>query len=341
MRILFLALGDRKVASSRIRAWNFAEHLSRRGQEARVIRGASVGAIKEVLFGRWDVIVVQKWVPPLWMILLIRLKAKIVVYDCDDAIYMVDEAKDRVTSAPDANKHRRRAQRVSQRMPRLLRRCDSFTSATRVISSDLNCVASKPGLVFPGPMPARAVDSSSDYRSGMVWLGSPATERYLQPLAPVLSTLHGRLQFTAMGASEASANFGIRTAAWSEEAELDFLRASLFGLFIQPPGDWEERKSGYKILEYVASGVVPVVQKNPQVVDLLPENYPFYFDNGVSSSQFLEVLDQASAMSNTEMDALSKQLKEYTDSRFSYESTVERWLRFIEDLKQTKSGRPL
>lgn len=323
MRILFLALGDRRVASSRIRAWNFASALSRLGYHSSVVVGPSWQGIRAILQRRWDIIVIQKWAAPAPIVLLLRLVSRVLVFDCDDAIYLREEA---------ANRTSRHAKRNSRRLRLVIRLCDRFTVSTSQMASDFSKLRPKtPCLVFPGPMPGEREDVvSPSERVGMVWLGSPATEQYLWPYVGVLERMAVTGGFVAIGGSAESLRRGIQVIDWTEQSEAEELGRSAFGLFVQPDGPWERRKSGYKVLEYVASGVLPIVEGGNAVDALIPVDYPFRFESSGDGKALADVLNVAGALSIERRTQICTELSDYMRARFSYESVVRRWLSFLE-----------
>jgi glycosyltransferase involved in cell wall biosynthesis len=93
------------------------------------------------------------------------------------------------------------------------------------------------------------------------WIGSPTTARYLQMLGQPLSSL-GRMReirLVVIGAEmETLGGIPVETLEWSEATEAEFIQQ--FDVGIMPLYDelWERGKCGYKLIQYMASGL-PVV----------------------------------------------------------------------------------
>jgi glycosyltransferase involved in cell wall biosynthesis len=62
----------------------------------------------------------------------------------------------------------------------------------------------------------------------------------------------------AVGGSELARSIGWEAQPWSEAVERSLLSRASVGVMPQFNDGWSERKAAYKLLEYAASGVLPV-----------------------------------------------------------------------------------
>lgn len=93
------------------------------------------------------------------------------------------------------------------------------------------------------------------------WIGTPSTMEYFDPLKPVLRELarESPMRVVAIGARpDQMAQAPFEAVAWSEEGEVDALRAFDIGVMPLPDTPWERGKCGYKLIQYMAVGL-PVV----------------------------------------------------------------------------------
>lgn len=313
MRSLFLALGNDRIASSRIRAWRFADELRQMGEDVTCVVGPSRQGVREILRGpRWDLILVQKWAMPWWAARLIRLRARKVVYECDDAIYL---------PVPRPSKY---ADRNRKRALRNMKGYDAFQASTPQIEADLRRLGgSKPTFVFPGPVPDTIAAETE--RSGLLWLGSPATQSYVLDIEDQLRDIAGDIAFLAVGVSDDFLSHGLNGVPWSPETQEHWLQTARIGLFVQPRGEWEDRKSGYKILEYISHGVLPIANRVEAAEVILGPDYPFF----VVDEEWADVIRRAHGLSPSEHREIVRALSDRIE-RWSYRSIASSWREFVE-----------
>ena len=95
------------------------------------------------------------------------------------------------------------------------------------------------------------------------WIGSPSTWRYVRPLLPLLRELAEsrgvRVRIVGAGpGARADAFEGLDLVEWSEESEVDEVRAMDVGIMPLPDDIWARGKCGYKLIQYMACAL-PVV----------------------------------------------------------------------------------
>jgi glycosyltransferase involved in cell wall biosynthesis len=93
------------------------------------------------------------------------------------------------------------------------------------------------------------------------WIGTPATSKYLPMLREPLAAAarHYRIVLVTIGASPLD-DFPVPVEphAWSSESEAALLASLDVGVMPLPDEPWERGKCGYKLIQYMASGL-PVV----------------------------------------------------------------------------------
>jgi len=96
------------------------------------------------------------------------------------------------------------------------------------------------------------------------WVGSPVTQRYLLDLKPVLARIcrDHNARVVLVGAQPSFAkelgNVPVEVKPWSEATEVREVARFDIGIMPLPDGPWERGKCGYKLIQYMASGL-PVV----------------------------------------------------------------------------------
>lgn len=96
------------------------------------------------------------------------------------------------------------------------------------------------------------------------WIGSPATAHYLKLLAQPLQQLAKECQFSALAIGarkEQLEGLLFDSLGWSEETETELIASLDIGLMPLENTPWEQGKCGYKLIQYMASGL-PVIASN-------------------------------------------------------------------------------
>jgi glycosyltransferase involved in cell wall biosynthesis len=95
----------------------------------------------------------------------------------------------------------------------------------------------------------------------IVWIGSSLNSRYLLSIADALAYVckaHGAELIVVGGRPVRLPDVPVRFEPWSERTEADVLAAADLGIMPLDDTDWERGKCAYKILQYMAAGL-PVV----------------------------------------------------------------------------------
>jgi len=94
----------------------------------------------------------------------------------------------------------------------------------------------------------------------IVWIGSQATIHYLleiiDPIRKVCNLINGKL--LVVGAKISIPNIQLELVDWSEDSEVAHLKSAHVGIMPLSENKWDLGKCGFKIIQYMASGV-PVV----------------------------------------------------------------------------------
>ncbi|QWF21710.1 glycosyltransferase [Nocardioides sp. LMS-CY] len=168
------------------------------------------------------------------------------MFEIDDAIYLgypgdsvkrAAQLRSRVTGAADA--------------------ADLVTTTTELLAIDLRKLSASPVAVFAGPYP-KPRPSNVVEREGLVWLGSPSTFSNTDVVRAAVRN-EPSLSLCLVGApTSGTPHPNISMVVWSPDAENEALARSRVGVMPQYSDRWSDRKAAYKVLEYLAAGLVPV-----------------------------------------------------------------------------------
>lgn len=94
----------------------------------------------------------------------------------------------------------------------------------------------------------------------IVWIGSPSTVKYLDIVEKPLQQLAKlfNFEFRVIGGVWSASGINVTCVPWTEESEAEEISSCDIGVMPLVNGAWEHGKCGYKLIQYMASGL-PVV----------------------------------------------------------------------------------
>lgn len=271
--LLWLTRYGPEGASSRYRAYQFASPLEaagwqslfepmvpwRAGGLARVSglarRSFRLGRLRGAV-GAGGVVVVQKepLMPPSAFVALaglIRSPRVPVLWDVDDAVWL----------------GRAGAAAMTRRMCGL---ADVVVAGNHLIAERLAGWGADTVVIPTCYTPSASLDRTDrgdDPR--LLWIGSPATAPLLAPYAAVLEDALAaipslRMEFIGGDPpTEIAGHARVEVTPWSPSAELEGLRRAHFGLALQPRDPYADHKCGFKLVQYLSAGLVPIASDGP------------------------------------------------------------------------------
>jgi len=205
---------------------------------------------------RSDVVLIEKEALPFvpWPVEAAILAGARVVVDLGDARFLHHQ------------EHRSRLVRalLGGKIAALVRRADVVVVGNSTLAAWAQSAGARDVVVVPTSIDLsryepRPPDPARPFTIG--WIGSPTTAAYLRPLAPVLADLarRGLADVHLVGAGRgAPADLPASAFAWDEATEVERLARFDVGIAPLARGAWEQAKSPYKLLQYMAMAL-PVV----------------------------------------------------------------------------------
>lgn len=203
-----------------------------------------------------DVVVVQRKLLPRWAVTLLRRRARKLIFDFDDALWLRD------SYAPQGFDDPRRLRRFRA----MIAACDlviagnDFLAAEAVKHTSPERVLVLPTCVEPAKYPV----ASHSNRDGvhLVWVGSRSTlqglERFIQTLAAIGRRVPEVRLKLICDSFLTIPDLPVDQCVWREATEAAEIAEANLGISWIPDDPWSRGKCGLKILQYQAAGL-PVV----------------------------------------------------------------------------------
>jgi glycosyltransferase involved in cell wall biosynthesis len=295
MKILFLSKYSRLGASSRLRCLQYLPSLEKSGVEVVVqslfdddyLKHLYSSGRRPVLRSlycylkrfftiftvrQYDVIWIEKELFPFFPATverLLRIFGPPYVVDYDDAIF----------HNYDLSSHLLIRKTLGKKIDVVMRNALCVIAGNDYLASRAKAAGAKDVVVVPTVVDKDRYLAKRDSTCESLvigWIGSPSTQKYVVDIRQALFSVCE--QFGAciklMGATpqivEELPELPVEVLPWSEDGEVDFIRQLDIGIMPLVDGPWEKGKCGYKLVQYMASGV-PVVASpvgvNVEIVD--------------------------------------------------------------------------
>ncbi|MCB0777918.1 MAG: glycosyltransferase family 4 protein, partial [Chitinophagaceae bacterium] len=209
---------------------------------------------------KYDLVYIHLWVTPLGFPLferLTRLRAKKIIFDIDDLIYLKDlksKATPLVSKLKGAGKPlylMRTSDHVITCTPYLDSFVRKYNSNTTDISSTVDTSHYRPRKDY----------AVRENKIVLGWSGSHSTSKYLHLLDEVFHQLRKEIDFKLIVIGDAGfsiSDIDVEAIAWTEEMELPTISRFDIGLYPLPDEEWVYGKSGLKAIQYMAMGIPTV-----------------------------------------------------------------------------------
>jgi glycosyltransferase involved in cell wall biosynthesis len=193
------------------------------------------------------------WIPLALERLLVSVHAPLVV-DIDDAIFH------------DYDRHPNRIVRglFAQKYDGIFERARLVVAGSEYLAARARAAGAPWVEIVPSVVPVTqyAVREHHDRKTLRIgWIGSPASQHYLEELLPALDILarEGAFELILIGANRTlSTQMPVRMIPWTESGEKSILGEIDVGIMPLPDTPSARGKCGYKLIQSMASGV-PVV----------------------------------------------------------------------------------
>ena len=311
---------NERLPSSRIRIVQMLPHLDALGLVCEAVPYPEDPLSLCSLLRRaadFDLVWLQKVLPGAVESLLWCRLATPIVFDYDDAIMFHIRPRRGAYEAP----------RRARRFRRIVSLAEGVTCGNAYLGGLLP-PGDRPVLVYPSPVPTLVPRHDYSTASGPLrlgWIGHEDNLQSLAMIAPALTavaTTHAFDLVVVSGQSVGVPALRVVHRPWSLEEQYGAPAGFDVGLMpLDGHSPYDRGKCSYKILQYMAAGIVPVATAVGMNAEVIQDG-----KNGrlvESMDQWPRVLDEVLSMRREEMAAMALAGPAFVKARFSYEAHAE------------------
>jgi glycosyltransferase involved in cell wall biosynthesis len=129
---------------------------------------------------------------------------------------------------------------------------------------------------------------NNDHVITLVWIGSPATIKYLDNLKTVFQKFSQSRKFKLkiIGGKFNLPGVDIQEVVWSSESEIEEILTGDIGLMPLNDTLWEKGKCGFKLVQYMACGLPVVASPSPANKEIIEINKTGYIASDTSQWEY-------------------------------------------------------
>jgi glycosyltransferase involved in cell wall biosynthesis len=180
--------------------------------------------------------------------------------------------------------------------------------------------------------------ASSD-RLKLVWIGTPVTAMFLEPLANTLATLrekysHVDIRLIGAGARGREILPFAEVVPWSEATEAEMLSACDIGLMPLPDNDFTRGKCGLKLIQYMAAGLPVVASPVGANCDIVSDGSDGFLAD--TPQQWFAAIERLILSPELRRDFARSGVAKVAE-RYSLQSGFNAWMRILEPHRYTEA----
>jgi glycosyltransferase involved in cell wall biosynthesis len=347
MKILLLPKYHAEGASSRYRLYNYIEYFKKRGHTVDVkpllfdgyvknlyTEGKNsqfklvIDILKRIFFliaykKKYDVLIIEKElftnVP--YFVEGVILKGTAYTLDYDDAISI------------NYKKSKLKRFFFKDKIDKLTKRASVVTVGNKWYWNELTYgkLWYLPTVVDLDAYDFLSMEKKQKNTTIIVWIGSPSTVHYLKTIAEALKELSKKHDFTlrVIGADFSLDGVKVECVRWSQETEFKLIRESDIGIMPLLDTIWEKGKCGFKLIQYMASGIPTISSPEPANEEItLQGSTGFIASNKDEWVKYLSILIEDGNI----REKMGMEARERVKEGYSYQVWGDKFVSLIEGL---------
>lgn len=258
--LLYLAAAGQNLPSVRFRVLPFVAEAQARGLRAewRTVPKTAAGRAGFALtLPRARAIVLQKRLLTTPELAMLRRRAGLVAFDFDDALWTCHP------NVTDPEQRERTARRATEGLARTAARVDLVVAGNSFLAARLKSLARRVEIL-PTPIDTRIyLPPAQRPEAGRItvgWMGTSCNLFFLPEVFAALRQVGDLVRVFVVSDEPCVFPSGLPATflSWSSAAEVEHLQAMDVGLMPLTDDEYTRGKCGFKLLQYMACGAVPV-----------------------------------------------------------------------------------
>lgn len=258
MKVLFLTK-DEKTSSTRIRILNLLPFLKNANIDVTsepIEKNRLKRLLQFIRSKRYDVVVLQKKLMPLFFIRLLRHFSKKLLYDFDDALYFQVESwnvKDNKYQHP----------KRERRFVNTVLSCDGIIAANNTLRKKIISIKQElKTFIIPSAVETDGFSLKKEFkisnRPVLAWIGTSNSQHYFNYILPALQNVYKEKPFILNIISDKPVNLqgiDVKFSPWHVQGQYEELKKCDIGIMPLSPDPFSKGKSSYKLLQYMSCQV--------------------------------------------------------------------------------------
>ncbi|MBT8763332.1 glycosyltransferase [Desulfohalobiaceae bacterium Ax17] len=311
MKIVFLTQGDRNHPSSRFRVFQYLDLFNRDGIDIFAVRYPKKFFQKLKICIRnfnADILFIQKKIPSMFDIILFKSFFKTIVFDFDDAIW----------TKTNLNLGEKIKQKKIAKIKRLADNIDLVLCGNSYLYSFLKKYTKTKIKILPTPYEPPTLNRDKKEftlsKINILWIGTKYNLNYLKIWENSLAKLQCKFNFNIIICSNLDNinndyfKFKFLYHKWSIITEEKLLKECHIGLMPLPNNEYTKGKCGFKLIQYMANGLIGIASNVGFNNELISDGYDGFLckDNDDLKSIITNIFSGRIDLTNISLNAIKK-----------------------------------
>lgn len=335
LKIIYLTQSGPDLPSVRFRVLPFVKQAQKNGHEAcwkRIPKAAHKRLLFFLNLEKGSIIIIQKKLLSNFFINLLKKKASLLVFDFDDALWTSHPS---VPASPERDKEEEKNSRL---LMQVCANVDLVIAGNNYLADKIKSVA-KDIIIIPTPLdtdvytPARKKEQKAPV---VGWMGTSCNLFFLPKVFRKIKEHFSQTHLYVVSDKPLPDEIAplAEFEKWSGDKEISQLRKMDIGLMPLTDDDYTRGKCGFKLLQYMSCGVVPLASDVGFNRDIITHGKNGFL---IKDDEWHEYVERLSTNENLRND-LAVTARKTVVENFSLKALADRlWLKLDSSLSQKRT----